>query len=444
MKKRILRMILTFFAVMLCCTFIARGASSMTVAKVKTEETVRGSLTEEFSGEGQVTAKDKIYQTIPEGQKVADHLVNPGDTVQEGDGILKLDLEMIEEQITEQEREIGKTELRIEQQTISGKPQARTPATAQAGLGVNRAKEALDTAENNFQQAKEAYEAAENQTSPGPEEEADRQESLRNLEEARDIAQAALQEAQSAYRQSLGEYGLAEQEDANSSANDASAKQISQAALGELQIDLDIQMEKLKSLQELKEAGGIVKARTAGVLGTIGAAEGTFATGIEQIVFETGGMEACGVIPDTKAVTVAVSDEIEIRVQGEAKKQTLTVERVGKNEEGAGVWYAPVSDSSYQSGTVFTYQYSRKSKETYQQLIPLSALREAGGNYYILIAEKRPGILGESYVAVRVGVTVLDKDDRYAAVETNLPEKAKVITESSKYVKEGDRVRIGG
>ena len=54
----------------------------------------------------------------------------------------------------------------------------------------------------------------------------------------------------------------------------------------------------------------------------------------------------------------------------------------------------------------------------------------------------KPGILGESYTAVKVNVTVLEKDDYSVAVETNLPKDAKIITESSKYVKEGDRVRL--
>ena len=37
MKRKILNIILSFFMVMLCCTLIARGAASLTVAKVKTE-----------------------------------------------------------------------------------------------------------------------------------------------------------------------------------------------------------------------------------------------------------------------------------------------------------------------------------------------------------------------------------------------------------------------
>ena len=43
---------------------------------------------------------------------------------------------------------------------------------------------------------------------------------------------------------------------------------------------------------------------------------------------------------------------------------------------------------------------------------------------------------------MKVNVTVLEKDDHSVAVETNLSKDAKIITESNKYVKEGDRVRL--
>ncbi len=60
----------------------------------------------------------------------------------------------------------------------------------------------------------------------------------------------------------------------------------------------------------------------------------------------------------------------------------------------------------------------------------------------MLTAEVRAGILGENYVAVKVPVTVLEKDDENAAIQTSLPKEARIITQSGKYVKEGDRVRL--
>ena len=164
--------------------------------------------------------------------------------------------------------------------------------------------------------------------------------------------------------------------------------------------------------------------------------------GAEQLVLVVGNVEVCGVIPDDKIATVAAGDEIQVTIQGETKAKTLEIERVGQNEEGKYVWYAPLPEVSYRVGTGVTYRYSRKSENSYERLLPLSALRESAGNSYILTAEIKQGILGESYTAVKVNVTVLEKDDHLVAVETNLSKDAKIITESNKYVKEGDRVRL--
>ena len=209
-----------------------------------------------------------------------------------------------------------------------------------------------------------------------------------------------------------------------------------------MEVELTALQSKMDKLAGLRDSGGIVTAQTDGILESAGAGEGTITTGTEQIVLITGSMEACGVIPDDKIATAAEGDEVEAVIQGETKKKPLKIGRIGQDEEGRFLWYAPLSDTSYRVGTKLTFHYSKKSQDSYDKLIPLTALREAGGSSYVLIAEIRSGILGESYTAVRVDVTVLKKDDNLAAVETNLPEEAKIITESSKYVKEGDRVRL--
>lgn len=43
-KKKISKAILIFFAVMVCCTFIAKQTSAMTIARVDTEKMKGGSL----------------------------------------------------------------------------------------------------------------------------------------------------------------------------------------------------------------------------------------------------------------------------------------------------------------------------------------------------------------------------------------------------------------
>ena len=60
----------------------------------------------------------------------------------------------------------------------------------------------------------------------------------------------------------------------------------------------------------------------------------------------------------------------------------------------------------------------------------------------MLITEVRDGILGEQYMAKKVSVTVIDRDEEYAAVQTSMPSDARIITGTNKYVEDGDRVRL--
>lgn len=415
----------------------------MTVAKVKTERAGRGSLTDEFDGTGSIQAKDKVYQSLPKDQKVIDILVSPGSAVHAGEGIVRLDPAYLEEQYTQQAQEIEKLKLRMEQQRIAGAVKARTPATAQAQLGLDEAADALTAAQEAYQEARSRYEAAMAEQIPDQEEDAAAlEEKKQQLQSELETAEDVLATAERSYRSAQGACNIARQDEANTQANEASEAKASQAALAEMEVELTALQSKMDKLAGLRDSGGIVTAQTDGILESAGAGEGTITTGTEQIVLITGSMEACGVIPDDKIATAAEGDEVEAVIQGETKKKPLKIGRIGQDEEGRYLWYAPLSDTSYRVGTKLTFHYSKKSQDSYDKLIPLTALREAGGSSYVLIAEIRSGILGESYTAVRVDVTVLKKDDNLAAVETNLPEEAKIITESSKYVKEGDRVRL--
>lgn len=476
MKEKIIKILVSFFIMMLCCTLIARGAASMTVAKVKTEQIKRGGLTEEFSGDGTIKAQDKAFQSLPEGQKIARVLVNAGSKVEAGQGIIQLDLGFLEEKITEQQREIEKQRLLMEQQGLESRSDARLPATAQASLALDAAETALQDARRAYQEAADAYndwlnhppetsdkpvQQPEGQVPDGsgqtpegnlggsPDSDSDGsldsaawEQEKQALKGQMDAAAEGVRAAETAYNQAAGSYQLAQQEERNTKANEAKRAEAAQLAQQGNQVDLDKMQEQLQKLLDIQAAEGIITAGTAGTLQAAGAAEGAITTGSEQIIIETGGLEACGTMPVDKIGTVAAGDEIEVMIQGNTKAVTLTLERFEQDEEGKNVWYAPLKEGTYRLGTVFTYEYTKKSEKSYDTIIPLSALHESGGIKYVLTAEIRSGILGDSYVAVKTPVTVLETDDSHAALEAGLVKDMQIITESNKYVKEGDRVRL--
>ena len=75
-------------------------------------------------------------------------------------------------------------------------------------------------------------------------------------------------------------------------------------------------------------------------------------------------------------------------------------------------------------------------------MIPLGALRQSQGSYYVLTVEKQEGILGSEYKAKETPVTLISKDDTYVAIQSTIEDKTKIIISSNKYVEEGDRIRL--
>ena len=571
MKEKIGKLILSFFVVMICCTLVARGADSVTVARIQTTTFKNGSLTHSFSGTGKLQAKNQSFQFLPENQKVAGILARPGNTVEAGQPLVQLDKDYLQAQISDKNREIQKMKLQMEQQKLNGQTAARLPATAQAELSLNAAREARNKAREAFHHAEEAYNSYINSSeykaalespeappsgdsgtdgsdgasggsgtdssdgasggsgtdisggasgssgtgrpggasddsgtgrlegtpggsgaagtdsvsgeadtgrperassdsgtagtgsiagntaglplirphtvslvasAPGSAGEA-AQQKKQELQQQMDAAREQMDAAQDAYNQTKETYRLAEQEEQNTRTNEARQAQSSRLTLQGLSLDLEELEEDLARLTAVQSADGIVTAETSGILESIGVSEGTITAGTEPLVVASTELEACGEIPAGEIGNVKAGDEVEVRITGYGKPVVLSIERLETGQEGAVFWFAPYTGAGNPvSGTAFAYDYSQKSAASYDQLIPLSALYESAGSFYVLTAEVRSGILGDSYTAVKVPVTLLEKDDLYAAVQTSLGREALIITSSSKYVKEGDRVRL--
>ena len=78
----------------------------------------------------------------------------------------------------------------------------------------------------------------------------------------------------------------------------------------------------------------------------------------------------------------------------------------------------------------------------YAACVPTEALHLMSGNqYYVNVAEKKSTILGEEWVVRQVSVELLEKNEKYAAVE-GISSEQEVVTESSRTLEEGSRVKV--
>lgn len=75
--------------------------------------------------------------------------------------------------------------------------------------------------------------------------------------------------------------------------------------------------------------------------------------------------------------------------------------------------------------------------------VPLSAIHSDGKQNYVLSASVSKTILGEELKVVRHNVTILDKNEAYAAIDQgSISEEDKIIVSSTKQIEKGDTVRL--
>ena len=221
-------------------------------------------------------------------------------------------------------------------------------------------------------------------------------------------------------------------------------------------MDIDLAKKELERLQQVSKAGGKILAEEDGVVKSTVAAGG-ITDESSSIVLGTGGYQVKGILTAEDLSRAEQGDTVKITLpgQGSAKEKTVTRILTGQSGSGeestsqsqetsnaAGVFYADLEESTAVPGTQVTYEIEKQSDGSYEQILPLSAVREENGQTFCLIAEPVETVLGTEYEAKKVSVTVLEKDSSSAAVKSNLSEDDLVITGSSKEVSEGDKVRL--
>lgn len=487
MRKKAGKAMIYFLVLMLCCTVAARAASSMTVAKVKTAKVGKGVLTQLVAGSGTVTAKEQYSQSLPEGQKVKKILVKPQTPVEAGQVLVQLDMDYLAEKLEEKNREIEKLKLQLEQQKLAGQEDARTPETAQAQIALNHAEILLEQAQADYDQAAAEYESlannppetdgsqaqdsglfdgqGEDSDTAGETSQSGNASGAGEYEQWEQEVQAAKDKMQSAadtlnsqaisYNQAVEQYDLASQNEANAQQNEEKKKRSNSLTVEGIQVDMEGAQAALKKLTDIQNAEGIVSAASSGIFQSAGVTEGVVTTGTEQIIIASQAIEVKGVIDQADVGKIQEGDKININFSGNAENLEVKAERFeqvsaqetssqegeGQAEAGGMVWYGQAGEKKLKAGTSFTYE-AVKETGSYEQVIPLGSLHQVQGQTYVLTAEVRDGILGQVYTAVSVPVTVLDKDDKNAAVRSALNHKSLIITESSKYVEEGNQVRL--
>ncbi|MDB2016786.1 hypothetical protein PM027_01755 [[Clostridium] symbiosum] len=134
--------------------------------------------------------------------------------------------------------------------------------------------------------------------------------------------------------------------------------------------------------------------------------------------------------------------ELHYKLDGSTQKADVEIHSISTPDESDQVLVTAVlPEGDYTSGMPAQLFLSRKS-ETYQNCLPLTALRSDSGGDHVFVLRRHSSVLGTEWVIARVDITVKERDSQMMYVDGALTYSDQVVISSNKIISEGDRVRI--
>ncbi len=433
MKRRAGKALCWLLGIMLLFTVISRVTASVTVPQVETETPAAHVIRHTVVLQGRVeSAWDSAVWTEP-GLLVEHVYVEPGQQVETGDVLAVLNEEQLAEQVLACQEELRILELtneaavREDVLAAQERERARERAAWDYDAAVRSAQAQVDRAAQELGNAKAAYERAQVDGVPHSVEE------QAALLAAAQAAAAAYENALLQQEQSVRAASRAV-EDAASDTASGNQEQINEIRIGQLERELE-------PLLALQEAGGKIVAPCSGVIKEISLVTGQRTSDTAAVTMAEEAAGLCVVAESTDAGDVTANDAVTV-TDGRSRQTESVLAGVERRMDGGIRITVPLADADFSLGETVSLQIDQASTDS-RLSVPATALHEQNGSYYVLVIGETESVLGTEYQAVRLDVTVQDRNELYAALEEGvISEATQIIVDSDRYVEAGDRVRL--
>lgn len=502
-RKAVVAGFFIFLFLMLICSLVTKGIYTARLPRVTTTAPREMSLYHPVSAQGAVETGQEYGIYAPAGLRVASIPVRKGDSFQEGEGLLQLDVEDLKRILAEKELE------RQRQQFQQWERESQTAQSRQTGdenlsramedyerakrtgeLQTNRAGAELSRAQAELDQLQKELEHARK----------DLEQTRKSLEQARkeQVAQSSGQTGSGAVSVSGGDHGetaadiaalsqqCAEREAAVSqlrervnqqeqavraaflAAQDAHIEYADglQAALRDVEdaqaaqeggyqaaadlagLELAYLEGEIQNLQELIEADGWLYAREGGRITQLCVEIGQRTPDTAQLLYtpDDGQRLLQARLDKEQAQYVSQGTRMQMKyetVSGGKQSKEGVIGYLEPQEDGSVLIWLDVTQQGMELGQQVTLESTWQS-ENYSLVIPLSALhQDANDSDFVYILRQQNGILGVEWHAAVLYVDVMDKNSRYAAVESaSLSEETQIILTTSMDLQDNMVVRI--
>mgnify|MGYP001040100185 FL=1 len=427
MKKVIIGFV-AFLGFMVICTLISKSVYAYRLPMVSTCVPESKYIEHKVEAQGIVEAGGEKTVTYLAGLRIDSVLVHVGDRVEEGDALFQVDLEDLKELMEEKKNEMSKVSLQInailENQAIE--QQKREVELARAREDYDTTSRLQDT---QVGRAMESYVQAENDLEENGGEEA-LKDALQNAAYGEADAKAARDEAVKQAQRKVEDLLWPEE---------------ITIELETARLEQTVLSEKLQEYQKVLDNQGVVTAPFGGVVTKIavGAGERIPDTSVLLLSDESLPCQLKILLDKEQKKYISLGDQVLVSLEGKSKELEEKVDYLAASELSPEKYEAFITlpEGTGIPGLSGTVSRS-ESGEKYRLCIPTVAVHSENNRNYVYVLKEREGILGQEYYVDEINVSVIDKNDNWAAIEEGTVDKeSKIILSATKEVKTGESVR---
>lgn len=458
-KKKIASGLAGFLVFMWLCTLISKSIYAAKLPMVTTVSMQEKYVEHTVKAEGIVEAGAKRAVHVLGGLRVAELCVHTGDRVEEGALLFRVDLEDLTSLVEVRENACEKTRLQIDailhNRELADARQAAEEARAREDYDayaryqdtlVGRAAEAVAQAEEALEELQEENRAHEGDWKNGDGEP--------KSEEEMEAERKAREEAEEQLKQNLQAAAYAEADarwnrdntlkDAGRRVEDSLEEKDADAALALYRTELAAAEEELAAYSKIAEQEGQILAPAAGIVTDIRVEVGGRVPDTASLLLSDDEVPCQFRVTLTKEDVsyVNLKDEVKLELDG-SRPMDAVIDYLAENETMPGSFTAVINlpegvGMPGQSGVLSRSEPGKKQNTC----IPVSALYTTENRSFVYVAKEREGILGPEYYVEEITVSVLDKNDVWAAVQGALTEESRIVENATAEIKKGDVVRL--
>ncbi len=467
-QKKLVKWIFLFFIAMFIFTVLSRAADSLSVAIVDTKSMQNQVITHIVQGSGTVEGTREKALFVQAGQKIESVFVKEGQKVKEGEELLELSRESLQESLSKKKEEVAVLSRKIEDlksadsiekikkdHAVSRAKENYNEVIKNGDINMANAQMEVDIAKQKLQDFYDEKAKMENQDftlSDGTTEDLGSGEHSENLPQEQigsKEQEQALQDEIRAKEEVLNQIVMARNKEVLTAEWEIQDSEIADGTDGSMEnaeAELAFVQKEVAKLQALLDAGGKVNAASEGIVKRMSAAVGGQTTEEAAVVLYEikGNLRITGEIDKEDLKYIEVGGKVRVKGSGEKEITDAVLESVSEVQEDENLRRISVliPENTLEIGEKAQF-FIEREEGPYDTCIPLSALREENGRKFVFVTEKKDTILGEILVARKMEVIVKDKNQSYAALEEGgLSSDQQIIIRTDREVGEGSRVRL--